>query len=154
MKRTLSLLLTLAVLPALLVLGPMSKHNQFSVHAQSGCSNATLSGNYAFLAPGFIIPKGKANEVPFAAEGVVAFDAVAGTVSTSGDTTVIGGVISTQQSGTGTYTVNPDCTGSISFTGGDAAGLNLSLAIIGGGSELFAIYATPSFTVTLDGKKQ
>lgn len=153
MKRTLRLLLPLAVFASLLVLGPMSKHNQFSVHAQSGCSNATLSGNYAFLAPGFIIPRGKANEVPFAAEGVVAFDGD-GNVSSSGFTAVSGGVIFTPQSGTGTYTVNPDCTGSISFTGGDAAGLNLNLAIIGGGSELFAIYATPSFTVTLDGKKQ
>jgi len=153
MKRTLTLLLTLAVSAVLLVLGPMSKHNQFSVHAQSGCSNATLGGNYAFLAPGFLIPHGKANEVPFAVEGVVAFDG-AGNVFTSGDTVVSGGVISTQQNGTGTYTVNSDCTGSISFTAGNAAGLNLNLAIIGGGSELFAIYATPSFTVTLDGKKQ
>jgi hypothetical protein len=153
MKRTLSLLLTLAVSAALLVLGPMSKHNQFSVQAQSGCSNATLSGNYAFLAPGFFIPHGNANEVPFAAEGVVAFDGI-GSVSSSGDTAVGGGVISTQQSGTGTYTVKSDCTGSISFTAGNAAGLNLNLAIIGGGSELFAIYATPSFTVTFDGKKQ
>ena len=56
--------------------------------------------------------------------------------------------------GSGTYTVNPDCTGSVSGTSGDVAGITLDFLIIGGGTEVFAINTTPSVIATYDLKKQ
>jgi hypothetical protein len=84
--------------------------------------------------------------------GVVAFDG-AGNASTS-YTLVTNGVAAAGLTGSGTYTVNSDCTGSISFTTGDAAGLTFNMVIIGGGTEIFAIHTTPGITGALDGKKQ
>ncbi len=77
----------------------------------------------------------------------------AGNISTS-FTVAFRGMISTGQSSTGTYTVNSDCTGSISFTTGDAAGLIFNMVIIGGGTKVFGINTFPSFTETFDAKKQ
>jgi hypothetical protein len=46
MKRIVSALLALAVLAALVIVATTSKHGVRAVHAQSGCTNATLTGNY------------------------------------------------------------------------------------------------------------
>ena len=143
MKRILSVLFALVVVVT----------TTSTVYAQ--CSNATLTGSYAFSTPGFTTTgRGTVvgHEDPFAAMGVLAFDG-AGSISIS-YTFAFRGVISPGLTSSGTYTVNSDCTGSISFTTGDAAGLNLNTAIIGGGTELFGIITTPTFTANFDAKKQ
>jgi len=154
MKRVVCAFLALVVSTTLVFVATSSKHSVKSVHAQGGCSVATLTGNYAFSAPGFstVSKSVKGNEVPIAAVGVFALDG-AGNVSTS-YTLAFRGIITPGLTGTGTYTVNSDCTGSISFTGGDAAGLNFNMVIIGGGAEIFGILASPTSTVTFDSKKQ
>jgi len=154
MKRIVSALLALAASATLVLVVTSWKHSLGPVHAQGGCSVATLTGNYAFSNPGFTTPaKGvKGNQVPTAAVGVFAFDG-AGNISAS-YAIAFRGTTSQGQSASGTYSVNSDCTGSISFTTGDAAGINENLVIIGGGTEFFGIVTSPTFTVTLDGKKQ
>jgi hypothetical protein len=87
---------------------------------------------------------------PIAAVGVLRFDG-AGLASLS-FTLAFNGGISTG-SDTGTYTVNSDCTGSISFTAGDAP-INFNMVISGGGTEVFAIVTSSGNTQTLDAKKQ
>lgn len=157
MKRIFSVFLAMAAVAVLVFWAPTMKHGSTAlpvVHAQSGCSAGTLTGNYAFSNPGFTTPGSpvKGIEVPFAAVGVFAFDG-AGNISTS-YTFAFKGVVSQGLTSSGTYTVNSDCTGSISFTTGDAAGLNLNMVIIGGGTEIFGIETNPSFTGTFDAKKQ
>jgi|SRR5215471_18791937 len=154
MSRIFSALLASAVLVALVTVTTTSKHGVRAVYARSGCTDATLTGNYAFSQPGFTTPNKsvKGNEDPAAAVGVFAFDG-AGNISSS-YTVAFKGVISAGQTGSGTYTVNSDCTGSISFTAGDAAGFTLNTVIVGGGIEIFGIATTPSYTVTVDAKKQ
>jgi hypothetical protein len=75
MKRTFSALLALAVAATLVVLmtTSKSKHGVPVVYAQSGCSVATLTGNYAFSNPGFTTPNKSisGSEDPFAAVGVL-----------------------------------------------------------------------------------
>jgi len=83
--------------------------------------------------------------------GVLAFDG-AGTLSVS-FTDVQQGVASTETDG-GTYTVNPDCTGSILTTTGPSAGITFNMVIIGGGAEIFGINTTAGFTSSFDAKKQ
>lgn len=152
MKRTFSALLALAVAATLVVLmtTSKSKHGVPVVYAQSGCSVATLTGNYAFSNPGFTTPNKSisGSEDPFAAVGVLTFDG-AGNISTN-FTLAFKGAISPGQTGSGTYTVNSDCTGSISLP----TVVNFNMVIIGGGTEIFGIETTPSFTGTLDAKKQ
>jgi hypothetical protein len=154
MKRMVSALLAVAVLAALAVVTTTSKHTVRALYAQSGCSVATLTGNYAVSGTGFTTPRSpeKGHEDPIAAVGVLAFDG-AGNISFS-YTFAFLGVIYTNQTGSGTYTLNSDCTGSISFTTGDAAGATFNVVIIGGGAEIFGIDTRASFTDTFDAQKQ
>jgi len=155
MKRIIGVSLALAVSAALLVLFPTSKHGLPVVHAQSGCSVATLTGNYGFIQPaGFITPGHavKGAEVPWQLAGIMAFDG-AGDVSAS-YSGAINGTVFTNQTASGTYAVNSDCTGSLSFTSGDAAGYTANMAIIGGGAELFGVSTGTGDTASFDAKKQ
>lgn len=143
MKRTLSTLL-LVVLSATLV--P-------AVYAQGGCTDATLTGNYAFNLSGFASPvTPKRGAQPWAVTGVLNLDG-AGNISASYAGSINGGVF-TAQTTSGTYTVNSDCTGSITFTSGDAAGLTANMAIIGGGTEIFFVSTQAHTTAAGDAKKQ
>ncbi len=149
MKRTFSALLGFVIAATLVVVVASRKHALPSVHA-SGCSLGTLTGNYAFSNPGFTTPKAPVtgNEDPFAAVGVLTFDGVGG--ASVSFTLAFRGVITPGQSAPGTYTVNSDCTGSISFP----TVVNFNTVIIGDGAEIFGIETTPSFTGTFDAKKQ
>ncbi len=139
MKRILSALLTLATAAALVP----------AVHAQ--CTNASLTGNYGLTFSGFNNDKGKkGNEVPFAGVGLGTFDG-AGNVSAS-FTFSDYGVIGTSPY-TGTYTVNSDCTGTVTATPG-SGNANLSFVIVSGGAEVFAVNTLPGGTWTADFKKQ
>jgi hypothetical protein len=147
MKRILSALLTLAAAMALVVLP-----NATAVDAQ--CTNANLTGNYAGTLSGFVAPgkSTKGNEVPWVVVGLVTFDG-AGNVSFSYAGAINGGIF-TNQTSSGTYTVNSDCTGSVSFTAGDGAGTNGNVVIIGGGTEAFGVITNAGSSATFDFKKQ
>jgi hypothetical protein len=151
-KRTIAGLLTIGALAALAIWAPTSKHNIAAlpvVHAQGGCSVATLSGSYGFNNPGFVTANHsvKGAEVPFAAVGVVTLD---GAGNGSGTYTLsINGGISTGNTFSETYTVNPDCTGSTTVQGAP----NSNFVILGSGEEIFGVETTPGFTGSFDAKK-
>src|SRR5215467_13387835 len=123
MKRIPISLLAIAVFTAMAILALTLKHH-FTVlpvvHAQNGCTNATLSGNYGFTFSGFQLQspgagKGRGKSVPFYGEGLATLDGAgnfseAFTFSQNGALPGDSYVTSTGSS-TGTYTVNPDCTG-------------------------------------------
>src|ERR1700688_2351598 len=78
MKRMITSLLAIAVLAAVAMLAPTAKHRFTAlpvVQAQSGCSNATLTGNYVLHYSGFNSKRNNyATELPIAAVGIGAFD--------------------------------------------------------------------------------
>jgi len=150
MKRIVSALLALAGSAALVLVVTSWKHGVTPVHAQEGCSVANLHGHYAFSQEGYAPLVEGGNFHPFFNVGVLAFDG-AGTLSVS-FTDVQQGVASTETDG-GTYTVNPDCTGSVSLTTGPGAGATFNTVIIGGGAEAFGINTATGFTSRLDAKK-
>jgi hypothetical protein len=153
MKRIVSALLALAllaVLVALVLVTTTSKRAVRTVYAQGGCSVGTLNGDYAFSQPGWA-GAGQGNQLPFFNVGVLAFGGT-GALSVS-FTSVSRGVVSTETDA-GTYTVNPDCTGSISITAGPGAGVTFNIVIIGHGAELFGINTSAGFTSSVDAKKQ
>jgi hypothetical protein len=152
--RIVSALLALAVLAALAIVATTSKHSVRAVYASTGCTDATLKGSYAFFNTGFATPDRsvQGQEDPFAAVGVSTFDGL-GNFSVNATVSFLG-VVKTNQSTTGTYTVNSDCTGSISLTAGDDAGFTFNLVIIGGGTEVVGIEGPSGITGTLDAKRQ
>ncbi len=145
MKRIAYALLTLVAAIEVVVLPGVH-----TVHAQ--CTNATLTGNYGLNFSGFTSKNLRGNEVPWVVIGVVTFDG-AGNVSMTYSGAINGSVF-TNQTGSGTYTVNSDCTGSLSLTAGDAAGTDADLVIISGGTEVFGVITDTGSSATFDLKKQ
>ena len=136
MKRTLASILGLVILVALVP----------AAHAAERCTAATLRGNYGFTFSGFVQDQ-TGNNVPFAGIGLATLDGEAGasaniTVSVNGTLQVF--------PWTGTYTVNPDCTGSATSTNGNA---DFSLVIVRGGAEFMGLATNPGDTWTIDFKK-
>ena len=155
MKRTVSSLLTLAVLAALALVTITSRRAVRPVYAQSGCSLGSLTGNYAFSHSGFTSKNLKGSPLPAAVVGVFIFDGAGNFSATYTDMSPGKPTyIALQGTASGSYTVNSDCTGSAAFTTGSAAGLTFNLVIIGGGTEAFGIDTTPFLIATTDFKKQ
>jgi hypothetical protein len=148
MKRNLSVSFALAVAATLAVLIANPGY-------AATCNNATLTGSYGSIISLALNTPGQANallplgpDIPAASVGVVTFD---GTGSyTDIHTTSVNGVILTGLSRPGTYTVNSDCTGSMSNDHGGT----FNIVVVSGGTEIFGIVTNPSFTATFDAKKQ
>lgn len=141
MKRILSALLTLAAAAALVPAVHAHDHDR-------GCTAATLKGKYGFTFSGFQLQSGIS--LPFYGAGSGTFDGE-GNVSAA-FTFSFNGQIGTSPY-TATYTVNPDCTGSVTATPG-SGGDNFALFIVGTGDEIFAADTTDGETVTADFKRQ
>lgn len=145
------------VLAAVVTMVPTAKQ-RFTmlpvVHAQSGCNDGTLTGNYGIVWSGFATPSNSTtgNEVPWAGAGVMKYDG-AGNFSASW-TNALNGRILTGLTAGGTYTVNSNCTGSLSFTTGDVTDVTANVVIVSGGAEALAIDTTAGSTVVFDLKKQ
>jgi hypothetical protein len=121
------------------------------VHAQSGCTYATLNGNYAFTISGWATPPPKVltegkSSIPIAIVGVASFDG-AGNWSTS-FTYSHNGDISSGIAVPGTYTVNSNCTGTLTGAG------EFSLVILNGGAETIGVQTDKDTTSTLIATKQ
>ena len=95
-----------------------------------GCSNATIKGTFAHTASGFeIAPPSIAG--PVAGVGTDTFDGKGG-VTTSATVSLNGNIVPI--TATGTYKVNPDCTGTYVIPG-----TTLFLVIADSGNEVHAI---------------
>jgi hypothetical protein len=136
MKRNLSVSFTLAVAATLVVL---IANPAYAVN----CNNATLTGSYGVITalglstPGPAKTINLSQDIPSAVVGVVTFD---GTGSfTDVHTFVLNGVIFPGLSRPGTYTVNSDCTGSMS----NDHGVNFNIVIVSAGTEIFGIVTNP-----------
>ena len=80
--------------------------------AETGCSETTLKGRFAFTAKGFLVaPTPIAG--PFAAIGAQSFD---GKGNTEAASTVSVNGAAERMTRRGIYSVNPDCTGSMTLT--------------------------------------
>lgn len=122
------------------------------VYASTGCTDATLQGNYGFVWTGIgtehFITHGPTN-APFAAVGLGAFDG-AGTFS--GSFTASGnGSVSTNVPFSIPYSVSSDCIG---VMGAADVSDTFSLVIVGSGAEVLALVTSAGGTETLDLKKQ
>lgn len=103
-RNTIGRALTIAAVSTLaLGLGAVAKASD------KGCSNASLKGSFADKDTGFITAP-PAIAGPFAGVSVETFDGNGGFTAT-GLASINGNIVAS--TGKGTYTVNPDCTGTI-----------------------------------------
>lgn len=79
--------------------------------AWSDCAPKTLAGQYIFLGRGFVEPL--APTVQRVHSGIYVFDGVANVLGK--ETSSRGGSVTREQKLTGTYTLNADCTGSMTM---------------------------------------
>ena len=119
----------------------------------SGCENSTLMGNYAVTLTGFGTPPpqlspGKSS-VPVALAGLATFDGAGNLVGSF--TLSHNGDISALPSDLGTFTLNSDCTGTLTDA---TAGMHFATVVLNGGTELFGVQADAGTAAILDIKKQ
>ena len=103
------------------------------------CSNRSLSGDYGFSAQGQVLP-GPGLAFPFTSTGKATFDGN-GDVSWL-EHTIVGGA---QQgadwtAASGTYTVNPDCTGMmVVITPNSPVPLNIFFSLVQHGKQFYSV---------------
>jgi len=123
------------------------------VQNATGCSTASLSGMYSITLAGFGTPPPHLSpgnpSVPVALGGLATLN---GNGNLTGSfTSSHNGEIGTLVSDSGSYTVNSDCTGSLS----DATeGLNFAIVLLNGGAEALGIQTDNGTAVIVDIKKQ
>jgi hypothetical protein len=104
--------------------------------SRAKCSNATLEGTYLFAADGVEI---KGNEqLPFANAGYDVFDGNGKVKDVFSEN--FNGKITRNESGSGTYSVKANCTGTLTF----ASGTRYDLFIAPDGSQLTFVQTKPS----------
>jgi hypothetical protein len=114
------------------------------------CSNVTIEGTYAFMIHGQILT----------ANGPLIIDGIAKTtfdgngnlvqvdaVAVNGDIPVV------WRPGTGTYSVNSDCTGTMTFVSQGQAPIHLVILVSHSGDLIHAVVADTGFAVTSDAER-
>jgi len=125
------------------------------IGAQASCSTSTISGTYGFAVQGFTLKPGDpvAKSTSYALIGTVTFNAY-GTVNRA-FTLDAAGQVTSVDTNAGTYTVNPNCSGSIAF---DAPfGLEtFSFTIVGKGAAILFLNTTtlPNFGFVQSGRME
>ncbi len=100
----------------------------FSVYASASCSNATLLGNYGFTISGV-----DATGQLAASVGQLIADGTGNFTGTFTNSTA--GVISSNVTLTGTYSVKTGCTGTATITPSGGAATNFSLVVVSSGGQ-------------------
>lgn len=117
-----------------------------AARANERCSNATLSGTYADQDTGTIVGVG-----PFAGVNVDSFDG-RGKLTISGVSSVNGSV--SQGTSTGTYQVNPDCTGTYTVKDSSGDTFDAFFVISDNGNQLRIVITDPGTVINCIARKQ
>jgi hypothetical protein len=116
------------------------------------CSNQTLKGTYAFTIHGQIFPPD--NAPPLVVDGIAktTFDGNGNlkqvdAVAVNGDLAVV------WRQGTGTYSLNSDCTGTMTLDNASQPILHLAILVSHGGDLIHTVVTNPGFAVTSDAER-
>src|SRR5690349_17751386 len=130
---------------ALIVSSPLMSH-------ASACSNSTIRGNYAFTIHGTLfLPNGSTLIV----DGIdrATFDGHGNL--TQLDAVATNGVFATPgwRPGSGTYSVNPDCTGTQTLVVAGMPDLHLQFIVAQSGNTIHQVVTDPGFATTAEGER-
>ena len=109
-----------------------------------------MKGSFGYSVTGALT--GGPTPGPFAAVGRLTFDGAGNfqnvrTISRNGS-------ITSRAQGIGTYTVEPDCTGNLTFTDGGVVTLSTDLVIDADGDEIRMIATSAGTVLTVAGRRQ
>jgi hypothetical protein len=136
MKRSIVLLTVATLVLGVLAVGAGYAKNENDARAK--CSEATLDGTYLFAEDGFILTDN--DQVPFALAGYEVYNGngkVRGVQSGN-----FGGEVSRKEHFTGTYTVNADCTATVTYPDGEP--FRYDLFVAPDGSQFTLVQVNPS----------
>jgi hypothetical protein len=114
------------------------------------CNNETLKGPYAFTLRGTILTGPAAGIVDGVA--MTTFDGAGGLRQVDA-VSHNGSVAAVWRPGTGSYTINPDCTGSMSIDSPGSPTLNLAIVIGKSGRTIHTVVLNDGFSITSDAER-
>ena len=120
--------------------------NLAPAQASHGCNARNIEGNYGYMVNGTNVGNGLVASV-----GVVSADGEGRLTAT--DTVSANGLV-LHRTITGTYTVNPACTGSATFTDNFGQSTHLDFVLVDRGREFQFIQTDPATVTTGVAKKQ
>ena len=131
---------------ALIVLSPLMSH-------ASACDNSTIRGSYAFTIHGTIFLPGGSTLL---LDGIAkeTFDGKGN--ETQVDAVATNGMLTPGwRPGTGTYSVNPDCTGTqtIVIPSSGRPDLHLQIVVAQGGNTVHQVVINPGAAITAEGER-
>jgi hypothetical protein len=121
-----------------------------AVTAHPACTDSTIKGDYAFTIHGQILtPNG-----PLLVAGIAktTFDGD-GNLTQVDAVAVNGSIAEVWRHGTGTYTLNPDCSGTMTLINDGQAPLHLAILVSQSGNIIHTVVTDPGFAVTSDAEK-
>jgi hypothetical protein len=113
----------LAVQAALVLAGGLALPSVASADTTDGCSAATLRGVYMFRASGYNIVNGVA--LPKAIIETIVFHGDGNVTTPAVSVSINGTILQPPQGNPGTYTVDADCTGTLTFADGPSFDLQV-----------------------------
>jgi hypothetical protein len=123
-----------------------------AVTAQASvCSNATIRGRYAFTIHGQILIQ-NGPTLPIDGLAITTFDGE-GNLTQLDAVAVSGNVTPGWASNTGTYWVNPDCTGTMTVTNGNQPPVHLQIIVAQSGNTIHDMVIDPGFATTAEGER-
>lgn len=114
---------------------------------QSVCTNATLEGDYGFTVTGTrpSSPGGPVETIVGVA--LTHFDGNGNLTQTDNIHGSISGLVTPNRPGTGTYTINSDCTGTMKLTSAGSPTLTLAIVVVDDGNEVRTAVIDPTANV-------
>jgi hypothetical protein len=130
---------------------PQAHASDESLQSERSCDLRTLFGSYGIATTGSITSLGPVGLV--ADVGTISFDGIGNVSQTT--TVSLNGTIIPSRASTGTYTVNSDCTGSITLPLPPPAGISQSnVVIVDNGKELRLINTGAGRVLVGNARKQ
>ena len=128
----------------------LAASSTLTAHA-SACSNSTIQGSYAFTIHGTVfLPDGSTLLIDGLAK--TTFDGK-GNLTQLDTIAVNGNVAPGWASNTGTYSVNPDCTGTFTVTNGNQPPVHLQMIVSQSGNTIRDMVIDPGFATTAEAER-
>jgi hypothetical protein len=114
---------------------------------QEICTNATLQGDYGFTVTG-MRPSGPGAPVEMiVGVAMTHFDGNGGLTQTDNIHGSLSGLATPDRKGTGTYSINPDCSGTMTLSNQGSPTLTLRIVVVDDGNEVRTAVVDPTATV-------
>ena len=125
--------------------------SQSSTAHASACSNSTIRGSYAFTIHGTVfLPGGPTLLIDGLAR--TTFDGN-GNITQLDAVAANGNVPPGWRTSTGTYSVNPDCTGTFTVSNGDQPPIHAQMIVAQSGNTIHDMVIDPGFATTAEGER-